>query len=127
MSQVFENMEFEFQYERSDFNYKHKEKNSTIQTNEVALISGHFGRVIVTKEKQFVTFTLCLESLDESSRARLKVKRTRNEFVMISSLRILCLKIPTPSLLVKDHKKPCSTVGELPTRLIVPAQNSPAR
>jgi hypothetical protein len=36
---------------------------------------------------------------------------------------LLSKKIPTPSLLIKGHKKPCSTTGELPTRLIVPAQN----
>jgi hypothetical protein len=36
---------------------------------------------------------------------------------------LLSKQIPTPSLLIKDHKKPCSTTGELPTRLIVPAQN----
>jgi hypothetical protein len=36
---------------------------------------------------------------------------------------LLSKQIPTLSLLIKDHKKPCSTTGELPTRLIVPAQN----
>jgi hypothetical protein len=40
---------------------------------------------------------------------------------------LLSKQIPTPSLLIKDHKKPCSTTGsttgEHPTRLIVPGQN----
>jgi hypothetical protein len=36
---------------------------------------------------------------------------------------LLSKQLPTPSLHIKDHKKPCSTTGELPTRLIVPAQN----
>jgi hypothetical protein len=35
---------------------------------------------------------------------------------------LLSRKIPTPSLLIKDHKKASST-GEFPTRLVVPAQN----
>jgi hypothetical protein len=35
---------------------------------------------------------------------------------------LLSRKIPTPSLLIKDHKK-ASSMGEFPTRLIVPSQN----
>jgi hypothetical protein len=35
---------------------------------------------------------------------------------------LLSKKIPTPSLLIKDHKK-ASLMGEFPTRLVVPAQN----
>jgi hypothetical protein len=34
---------------------------------------------------------------------------------------LLSKKIPTPSLLIKDHKKASST-GEFPTLLVVPAQ-----
>jgi hypothetical protein len=41
------------------------------------------------------------------------------EFVKQS---LLSKQIPTPSLLITDHKKPCSTTGEHPTCLIVPAQ-----
>jgi hypothetical protein len=35
---------------------------------------------------------------------------------------LLSKQITTPSLLIKDHKKPCSTTGKHSTRLIAPAQ-----
>jgi hypothetical protein len=45
-----------------------------------------------------------------------------NEFALVKK-SLSSKQIPTPLLLIKDHKKPCSTTGDHPTRLIVHAQN----
>jgi cell division septal protein FtsQ len=56
-------------------------------------------------------------------KAKLDSLHIQQDDVTIISLDIESMYPSTPSLLIKDHKKPCSTTREHPTRLLVPAQN----